>query len=704
MKVSYDILKKFVTPPRKFTARELAEQLTMSVVEVESWESQVERLNNVVVGLVTKVESHPNADKLKLAHVDCGSEQFDVVCGGVNLKEGIKVAFAKIGAQVRWHGEDNWTELQAAKIRGVESHGMICAAEELELPDSAAIEHGIMDLSHLSARPGTPVAEALELCDVVLDIDNKSITHRPDLWGHLGLARELAALWKAPLRLPETAELKPEIDVPLMVSVKKPAKVVRYMAVAVEGVKAAESPAWLRQALTALGMRPINVIVDITNYVMLELGQPLHAFDLDKLGGTDIVIRQAKQGEKFVTLDGITRTLDESMLMIADRTQAQAIAGVMGGQTSEVSASTANIVLESATFEAVNVRKTATALGLRTEASARFEKALDPKLPELALRRAVELLTELCPGARVASPVVDVYDDPPAAAPIALSLPWLYKRLGTVIPEAEVVGILERLGFTVQKKAGELLVTAPSWRATRDITIPEDLLEEVARMYGYGNIPLALPKSEAMAPEREPDQVARWKVRDVLVAQGYTESLSYSFLGSRALEVLPPEVLTTLATVPPELLELMNPVNQAEPNLRAALMPNFVSQLILNALHLPQQLVQMFELGRVFTESSGGLPAGEGSATLPQQPWHLAVALRLPGNDAARTYQLLRGALDSVAGVLGFTFTLEPVGPSAAKVMVQGKHVGGVALVQFMKSSLKPLAALAEINLELLPN
>ncbi len=702
MKVSYDILKKFVTPPHEVSGKELSETLTMSTVEVEDFADRAAELKHMVVGLVTKVLSHPNADKLKLATVDIGSgEPIEVVCGGVNLKEGMKVAFAKVGARVRWHGQGDWVQLTAAKIRGVESNGMACAADELGLSDPAAVEHGIMDLSHLKFAPGTPLSDALGEQDIILDIDNKSITHRPDLWGHLGLARELSALWQVPLREPEVPKLKPEIDVPLMVSVKAPAKVVRYMAVAVEGVKPAESPVWLKQALTNLGMRPINVIVDVTNYVMLELGQPLHAFDLKKLASPEIVIRRAKQGEKFVTLDGVERTLDESMLLIADKKHAQAIAGVMGGVRSEVSEKTTSIVLESATFEAVNIRTTAARLGLRTEASARFEKALDPQLAELALSRAVQLLIELCPGAKVSSPVVDVFDNPPAVKAITLSLPWLYKRLGVAIPEAEVVSILERLEFTVKKKGDELHVTPPSFRATRDITIPEDLVEEVARIYGYGKIPLSLPPVPPTPPREDAEQVARWRIRDVLTAHGFTETLTYSFVGERVLSEVSPSVYSALNLSPRPLLTLANPVNQAEPELRPALIPNLVGQAVINALHLPHQPIQLFELGRVFSPAAGTWPSGSGRAMLPAQPWHLALAVRLPGNGWAETYQQLRGVLELLADTLEFKLTVEPVDQNTGKITVAGKHVGGIAVVQFMKSSLKPVVALAEINLEM---
>ncbi|MDZ4229744.1 MAG: phenylalanine--tRNA ligase beta subunit-related protein [Candidatus Veblenbacteria bacterium] len=265
MKISYNILKTFVTPPAGNTGRSLAETLTMRTVEVESYHDQAGRLAGVVVGLVTAVRPHPNADKLRLAQVGTGKHKLEVVCGGVNLQEGMKVAFANIGTKVRWHGQGDWVTLEQVSIRGVESAGMICAAEELALMDSAAVEHGIMDLSYLTAKPGTPLAEALGLHDIILEVDNKSVTHRPDLWGHLGLARELAAIWQVPFTLPEPPTLAGGAEARLKVTIEAPEHCQRYLGVVVAGLKVAESPAWLKQQLVSLGVRSINNVVEVTN-------------------------------------------------------------------------------------------------------------------------------------------------------------------------------------------------------------------------------------------------------------------------------------------------------------------------------------------------------------------------------------------------------------------------------------------------------
>lgn len=634
MKVSYEILKKFVTPPKGVSADSLANTLTMHTVEVEEILDFKKRLQGALVGLVEEVKNHPGADKLKLATVDIGKKSLEVVCGGVNLKEGMKVAFASIGTQVRWHGEADWAPLEKATIRGVVSEGMACAAEELGLYDPQAIEHGIMDLSDLDAKPGTPLAEALGLDDVIIEIDNKSITHRPDLWGHLGLARELAAVWHQPFNLPVIKSLQSRGHTKLQIKIKNSEYCRRYLGLIVSGVKVTSSPDWLQKKLLMLGMRPINNIVDVTNYVMLELGQPLHAFDLAKLEGAEITVRLANKGESIVTLDGETRKLDIDTLVIADNKQAQAVAGVMGGKSSEVGEQTESIIIESANFDPVSIRQTSLRLGLRTEASARFEKSLDPELSELAIRRAVELLKEVIPECSVVSELVDVYPNKPEVININLNIAWLKKRLGCELGIDEVQHILESLGFKVTGAGQELKVTVPSWRATRDITIPEDLIEEVARIYGYAKIPLSLPAFSIAPPIKEPEQDFRWQIRDLLVSTGWTETLSYSFVGSKA----------------GGKLELVNPVDKTKQFLRPNLLTSFAEQFAA-AKRASSASIKMFELGRVFQEKDSPYPASaKGNNKLPNQPWHLILAAYDKNHNS---FRVLKGVIELIESKTG---------------------------------------------------
>ncbi len=732
MKVSYNILKKFVTPPREISAKDLAETLTMSTVEVEEAVSQSARLDKVVLGKVIEINSHPNADKLRLAKVDIGADVCEVVCGGVNLKVGMKVALARVGAQVRWHGEDKWTVLESAKIRGVESNGMICAAEELGLEDSHALEHGIMDLSPLKAAPGTPLAEALEQTDIILDIDNKSVTHRPDLWGHLGLARELAAIWGLGCREPKTPLIKPGKTIDLKVKVEAKDRLVRYLAVAVEGVKVGPSPEWLVKALASLGSRSINNVVDVTNYILFELGQPLHAFDLAKLASPEIIVRTAKPGETITTLDGVKRELKESNLLIADVKKPIALAGIMGDEVSGVSETTTKLVFESATFDPINIRQSETALNLRTEASIRFEKSLDPNLAELALRRAVELLSGVCPSAKVASQVVDVYVKPLEPAAINLPLGWLNRRIGMELPLSEVKDILQRLGFKVEIINGVtgsrrsrakgrsalggqsrdrhepmaigsrddnqgviLYVTPPSWRATRDITIPEDLIEEVARIHGYGNIPLSLPKFAINPPERDQAQELRWKIRDLLVGTGWNETVSYSFTDVNTLDEFGfgPEKAKT------NCFELENPIDSIQRYLRPTLLVNLSQQLITNF-----QLgggVKLFEMGRVFEDKSAK------DTVENKQSYSLGLAINLSSD--LDNFGKLKGALELIGNNMGvvFVFKTKLNAPAwadsrlACGIFIKDEEIGYLA-VSGGVGGMPVDTALAEIKLDLL--
>ncbi len=637
MKISYNILKNFVEPPHVFSAKELAEVLTMHTVEVDEAVDLKEKLRGVVVGVVTAIKPHPKADKLKLATVDIGKKNLEVVCGGVNLQEGMKVALAQVGTQVRWHGETNWTSLEKTTIRGVESAGMICAAEELEIYDPQAVKYGIMDLSDNEAEPGTPLSQALGLDDIILNIDNKSITHRPDLWGHFGLARELSAIWQKPLKNPENIPIQNSRDIKLQVKIAEPDYCQRYLGIVLAGLRIFPSPLWLQRKLLSLGMRPINNIVDVTNYVMLEYGQPLHAFDLAKLVSPEIMVRLVKRGEKIITIDGVERKLDQSMLVIADNKQPQAIAGVMGGIASEVNDNTEAVIIESATFNAISTRQTASRLGLRTEASARFEKGLDPELAYLAIRRAVELICQIMPEAKIASQLVDEYPRVAKKIIIDLNLSWLEKRLGCQIPEGEVMNILQRLGFGVAGSSPNIKVTVPSWRAGGDITRPEDLIEEVARIYGYHKILPVLPKFVITPPPKDKEQELRWRIRELLIGAGWTETLSYSFVSGEN----------------EKLLRLENPVDKTKPYLRQNLISSMAEQFE-SAQKAGRESIKMFELGRVFLPSSGKmLAAGNSKEYLPDQPWHLLLAIY---DKKAPVFRILKGVVEFIEQQTGTSF------------------------------------------------
>ncbi len=644
MLISFNWLKEFVRLPDSVTASEVAEKLKFSTVEVEGLIELGASLRNVVAGKVTACEKHPNADKLKVCRVDIGSETVQIVCGGSNVAAGMMVAAAKVGAKVKWHGEGDLVELSPVKIRGVESFGMICGADEIGLldrfPKKEEIE--IVDLSALKLKAGAPLAEALKLDDVILEIDNKSLSNRPDLWGHYGLAREVAALTNRAIQPYQTkkiiaAGVKKGSGVNLRVRVENQAACPKYMAVAMSGVKVGPSPVWLKEKLAAVGVRSINNIVDATNFVMFDLGQPMHAFDR-KIIGDEIVARSARSGESITTLDEKERQLTEDMLVIATPEKAIAIAGIMGGLDSGISSQTAEIIIEAANFDAGSIRRTSTRLGLRSDSSARFEKSLDHNLCSLALERMVALVRELCPTARVTSQIAEVGKPVLFTGPLVIPLNFFEQKIGVALPAKTIVGILSRLGFGAQEKKGVLVVTIPSWRATKDISLPEDIVEEVARIYGYEQIPATLPVFPISPPPKNDLLALIRMAHDVLAKElAYTEVYNYSFVSAAQIAKLGDEA--------GKYLELDNPISREKPYIRRNLLPNLLENASVAMAN--REELRVFEIGSVFSAGKFGPRAERNSdELLPRQDtWLTALYLRrnndIPFREARRVAEMI---------------------------------------------------------------
>ncbi len=410
MKISRQWLEQFVDL-KGISSEEFVRLFNIRTAEIEGSEDMAKLWEHIVVGQIKSIAPHPNADRLQVTQTDVGGKVVQIVCGAKNIYEGMKVIVALPGAKVRWHGEGELVELKEAELRGVKSVGMISAAEEVGLNNSQLsiinyqLEPGVVDLSKLNVKAGTPLAVALNRNDTVIEIDNKSLTHRPDLWGHYGIARECATIWERklePLTIYKGKFGKDHVEV----EVKAPNLCPRYMAVAfeVQQIKSAQN---IADMLSAIGHSSHGLVVDLTNYVMHELGQPLHAFDADKVKGA-ISVRLAHDQEKIITLDGIERTLDKTMLVIADEEKAIAIAGVMGGQGSQITADTKRIILESANFDPTSIRTTAQKLGLRSDAVQRYEKSLDPYLSETSLLRFLYLLQENA-DISITSKVADIF-------------------------------------------------------------------------------------------------------------------------------------------------------------------------------------------------------------------------------------------------------------------------------------------------------
>ena len=590
MKISVNWLRNYVNLPEQQDWQAFGDLLTVRTAEVEEVIDLGESFANMVIGQIEAIKPHPNADKLRITRTNVGGETLQIICGASNIFEGQKVAVALTGAKVRWHGEGDPVTLEPTKIRGEESFGMICAGSEIGLPDET---DGILDLSHLKAKPGTPLAEALDKNDVIIDIENKTLTHRPDLWGHYGMAREIAAITDEQLK-PLELQTKYDHKLPNIVDVQVEDIQLcpRYLTVTIDEVKVGPSPAWLQTALENTGNRSINNIVDATNFVMLELGNPLHAFDTSEIAGGKIIVRRAHNGESIETLDEEKKELDPETLIIADSEKPLAIAGIKGGLHSGISEDTTRITLEAANFNPVSVRKSSTRLGIRTESVQRFEKDLDPLLAGEALDRLVKIILELCPGAKIISNRQDVNNFNYKPRAIKLDLKKASSKIGAEISPDLAAELLEKLEFQVEKGKNSLKVTVPSFRATKDINHQDDLIEEVARLYGYEKIPPVVPELH-IRPAARPNTERREKylIRDILSLElGFNETVNYSFYSKKTLENCGLDESTHL--------KIRNYLSEEQTHLRVDLIPNLLynaASNLKNTNHL-----KLYEIGRSY--------------------------------------------------------------------------------------------------------
>jgi phenylalanyl-tRNA synthetase beta chain len=594
MLISLKWLSAYV--PLTLPLKDLTDRLTLAGVKVEKTLALGDDWDGVRVAHVVAVEPHPNADRLRLVTVDVGTERPQVVCGAPNVAVGQNIAYAAIGTRLRDGHTGEWATLKAAKIRGVESTGMVCSEKELGLSDQ---HEGILVLPE-DAPIGTPLREFMG--DTILDLE---ITpNRPDLMSVLGVAWEVAAQTHTKVEEPE--RVYPETGTQAAaqrtsVTVEDKDLAPRYLAGIIERVKIGDSPEWMQERLRAAGMRPINNVVDVTNYVMLEMGQPLHAFDFRKLGGGRIIVRRARPGERMRTLDDIDRELTPNILVIADANKAVAIAGVRGGGDAEVTSATTTILLEAANFDPVSVRRTSQALGLRTEASARFEKGLHPELASVAARRAMALLVQTT-GGRAAKGLVDAY---PAKRPdtrVVVTKKRIEQVLGSDPATTQVRTMLTDLGFGCRwVPPDRYVVRAPYWRT--DINIADDVVEELARVGGYDKIE-SVPLSGAIpTPDQTPVRDMRERLRDAATAAGLQEIIGYPLTSPELLAAVSPPSM--LETHPP--LRLENPMNVEQSVMRTSLRASMLQNLSSNLRH-ERGPVALFECAHVFLTAPDGLP------------------------------------------------------------------------------------------------
>jgi phenylalanyl-tRNA synthetase beta chain len=596
MKFSYNWIRELV-PGLHTDPQELMRLITMKTAECEGLEHVGTALAEASVARVKEMEfiagSHNQIVIAETARY--GTRR--VVCGAPNCKPGMLTVYLPLAPKV---------------IEGVESYGMLASALELGIGSDHA---GIVELDN----------EALLAPDTIIEVDNKSLTHRPDLWGHHGMAREVAAIRNNTLRDPVNLNLLPMGEAALEIAIDDFKLCPRYSALVFDNVTVQPSPLWLQYRLEAIGLNAINNIVDVTNYVMAELAQPMHAFDAGKLNGPAIFVRNARPGEQLVALNDESYDLSPSNLVIADAQGPIALAGVIGGLHSAIGADTKRIVLESANFQAASVRKTSVALKLRTDASMRFEKSQDPTNTVRGLARALELLEQVSPGIRLVGGLADSHGELETPAPIELTVDWLQRKLGRDIEAREVRSILESLEFGIEEKeTGHFLVTIPSWRATKDISIKDDLLEEVGRMLGYQSITPQAPLIESVVPPESPSRLYARGVRNMATAQGFTEVYNYSFVTEDMVRAFYLDVAAHVGVT--------NPIASDQTLLRSSLLPAIRKNILDNSRHF--QSFRLFEIGREIHAHN---------RDLPEEVPHFAAAMYArEGDGSAALFELKR--------------------------------------------------------------
>jgi len=582
MKISEQWLREWVNP--QVDTQTLSDEITMAGLEVDSIEPAAGEFNNVFVAQVKEVEKHPDADKLNVCKVDAGGELLQIVCGASNVREGLKIPCATIGAVLPGN-----FKIKKSKLRGVESFGMLCSEKELGMADQA---EGLMELAD-DAPIGTSIRDYLELDDQIIDVD--LTPNRSDCLSLAGVAREVGTLYQCEVSEVAINDVVPAIDDSFPVIVSAGEACPRYLGRVIRNVKVnASTPLWMIEKLRRSGIRSLGPAVDVTNYVMLELGQPMHAFDLDSLQGS-VHVRMAKVGEKITLLDGKEIELSDSTLLIADDNKPLALAGIMGGEGSGVSDDTQHLFLECAFFSPLAIAGKARGYGLHTDSSHRFERGVDPELQNKAIQRATQLLIEICGGE--AGPVQEQASVAHIPAPKAIMLraERITRMLGIQFEAKEVEDILTRLGMSLESQADGWLVTAPAFRF--DIAIEADLIEELIRIHGYNKIPRTQPRYQ---PDMQPLNESRLelqRIKETLVSRGYFEAISYSFVDPKWQSAIDPDI-TPVA--------LANPLSADLSVMRTSIWPGLLKAVQHN-LNRQQSRVRLFETGLTFIQQEGEL-------------------------------------------------------------------------------------------------
>ena len=639
MKVSLNWIRDYVQLPADADLKKLAYDLTMSTVEVEDATDLGASFHDMVVGVINTIEQHPNADKLKVCKTDIGGRVEDIVCGGSNLREGMKVAVALPGAMCKWHGEGDLVEIKKSKLRGVDSYGMICGAVEIGLADlfPTKEEAHILDLSDFDAPAGTPLADALDLNDIILEIDNKSMTNRPDLWGHYGIAREIAALYDLPMTQFPHFDRNVENTAGFHVTVEDAERCPRMTGTQIENVCVKPAPYWMQVRIWKTGMRPINALVDITNYVMLATGQPSHAYDSDHIAG-HIIVRRAKAGETLTLLNGKELPLSTDDLTIADDAGIVGLAGVMGGAKDSILPTTSKVILEIANFQAAGIRRTALRYDNRTEASARYEKAIDPERCDQALDLSMQLFSDLYPEMKVTG-LVDEYPRHLKQAEIDVPLSWLERRLGKRLSPDEIKHKMELLGYSITFDGDNMHVVVPTWRSTGDVSIQADIMEEVARMYGYENFAAEPITTTFDGAINQLDKDLERRIKEYLAIRcGMQEIFTYPWMEESYVNA----VLQSTEGI----LSLSTPPSPAERFVRSSLLPNLCKAVVKNERYFNE--FSIFETAQVFRDENYTSPYDE-REKLPSQRKNVAGAFATTDKDITALFRKAKGVVEMMA-------------------------------------------------------
>lgn len=636
MKVSLNWIKKYVDLPKDITNEQIMRDLTIRTVEVEDMVNTGDKFKDIVVGKIIEVNPHPDADLLKVCLVDIGEGDYkQIVCGGENLYPNELVVISKPGAMVYWHGEGDLVEIKETKMRGVSSYGMICGATEVYLSElfPPKNEKEIVDLTGLDVKPGENISDALNLGDTILEIDNKSLSNRPDLWGHYGIARELSVIYNVPLK--ELEINKPDGLPEYKVSIEEKDKCKRYAAVKIEGVNTKESPSWMKTLITNAGMRPINAIVDITNYVMMAVGQPTHAFDSTHVEGKKIIVRNARENEKLLLLDNNELDLTTDDLVICDESSPLALAGIRGGKKDSILPETTSVVLEVANFSAGTIRKTGKRFAEKTDASIRYEKGIDTQRVDLGISLALKLFKEIFPDSKVVA-FKDEYLEATPNNVIDVTKKFLDDRLGKAISNEEITRILTGLGYEVSFDNETYHVVVPTFRSTGDVTLKDDVMGDIARLLGYDSFekkPLTINFEHAVLQN---DVLLERRLKEYLSYRcGFNEIITYPWIDEKYIDAagLDKSKMVMLATPP----------SPEQAYLRASLVPGLLEAISKNLRYFDE--FRIYEMTEVFEK--GEYHESSEDETLPIHKNYLSGAI--VKKDAKSAFYEIKGVIESMS-------------------------------------------------------